>query len=222
MYKRTYTLHSTCSSGLDTAPWPQKLWVSAAWWRVLLSKPDSEHPQVWPCKQTPVMNRETETDARQNLNAHITHGPENALCLCLQVMWWRRLYELEATGAMGHSNGLVITTSVLLLVLFTNYINTFYRQSQVEDGVSGAFFLFKKLTRVKTNCCKYIYPGIKPEHKTQICPFLRLWWHLKWKLVTLTLKTINHNIIQWLIHLEILNLGKLCNSVWNNMCINAT
>lgn len=81
MYKRTYTLHSTCSSGLDTAPWPLKLWVSAAWWRVLLSKPDSEHPQVWPCKQTPVMNRETETDARQNLNAHITHGPENALCV---------------------------------------------------------------------------------------------------------------------------------------------
>lgn len=39
---------------------------------------------------------------------------------------------MEAKGAMGNSNGHVISTSVLSLVLFPNNINTFYRHSQAK------------------------------------------------------------------------------------------
>lgn len=127
-----------------TVPWLLKLWVSAAWWRVLLSQPDSEHLQVWPCKQMPGTSRETATDT----NAQIALGPDK----CSQVMWWRRLHEVEAKGAMGHCNGHVISTSALSLVLFPNYINTFYRHSQVEDGVSGVFFCSRNWLEWKQSC----------------------------------------------------------------------
>lgn len=53
---------------------------------------------------------------------------------------------METKGAMGHSNGHVITTSVLSLVLFPNDNSTFYRHSQVQDGVSGAFSFFVQQT----------------------------------------------------------------------------
>lgn len=37
---------------------------------------------------------------------------------------------MEAKEAMGHSDRHVITTSVLSLALFPNYVNTFYRHCQ--------------------------------------------------------------------------------------------